>query len=130
MLPVDGIVKCNGPCSQLLVNRAFWINQYLIWEILNYVWHSVYVLPWNYRYLVPLKHQCLPRCTALHSNRRISKLTVVRTPKLIKYLLLHHMLLRLFLSEWSKEKLEMEFVSQEIMLLIQKAVILTFVTYY
>jgi len=40
------------------------------------------------------------------------------------------MLLRLFLSEWSKEKLEMEFVSQEIMLLIQKAVILTFVTYY
>jgi len=40
------------------------------------------------------------------------------------------MLLKLSLSEWSKEKLEMESESQEIMLLIQKAVILTFVTYF
>jgi len=38
--------------------------------------------------------------------------------------------LKLSLSEWSKRKLEMESGSYEIMLLIQKAVILTFVTYF
>jgi len=54
----------------------------------------------------------------------------VRTPKLIKYLLLTYTPLNLSLSGWSKGKLEMVSGSQEIMLLIQKDVILTFVTYF